>query len=153
MFPVLVAKGLTQECLLGLDFLVKYEYIIDMQERILKQGNSNIIPFSLSLCDFQGGNLPLCHVICTYTITIPGNHQMEISVCFSSPDSTTLKDTYVGILDPVMTFVSKRGILVAHSIHTVSLPSGTSVVRVINPSPTSTTIYQNEKIGTVQSIS
>ena len=141
--PVLIAKNVTQECLLGADFLEQSGCIIDLRGRTLMMGGS-YLPLH-----FQAGRkVSTCHVSCAETVSIPGLHQMELPVQVRTTDGTASE--FTGMLEPESNFVERRGVLVARSIHSISTYAENSLVRILNPSPAPITVYRNERVGTLQ---
>ena len=142
-YPVLVARNITQECLLGADFLEDFGCIINLRERTLMIGET---PVPLQ---FRKGLLAsTCHVSCAETTVVPGRHQLELPVqlCQSKEEA----GEFVGILEPEMLFMERRGVLIARSVHSISAGKERSLVRILNPSPAPVTIHQNEKLGVLQ---
>ena len=133
---------LTQECLLGVDFLEKYGCVFDMENSVMRTGNHSLYS---PLHSESINILPVCSVTCAETTTVPRYHQMEVPTLISGPNENL--DSYVGMLEPETTLLQRHGVLVAHSCHTISLPQGTSATRILNPSSTPITLYQNEKKG------
>ena len=72
-YPVLIAKDLTQECILGADFLECFKCVIDVSTHTLTVSGRSL-PLEVS----RSSSPSSCHVSCAETITVPGRHQMEI---------------------------------------------------------------------------
>jgi len=69
-YPVVVVKNITQECVLGADFLEKFGCIIDLQ------GWTRTTSVPLQFWKTQSAS-SICHVSCAETTVIPGRHQLE----------------------------------------------------------------------------
>ena len=75
--PVLVARNLTQSCLLGADFLKKYGCIIDLHDGTFTAGNILVRFEGEPLEPIQSSSIiNVCHVTCMETTVIPGYSQM-----------------------------------------------------------------------------
>ena len=111
---VLVARGVTQECLLGADFLSRHGCVVDLRENLLLAGGQAVaVHFNSSHC-----LLPVCLVTLAEKAVIPGCHQVRLPVRLS-PQTTQgacLPDSCTGILEPAPEFVHRRGLLVARSL-------------------------------------
>ena len=144
-YPVLVVRNVTQECLLGANFLENFGCTINLRERTLSvEGTS--VPLQLKNTRL----LSTCHVSCAETTVVPGCHQMELPIQLRQ---TRIISEFEGILEPEMKFIERQGVLIARSIHSVSAGSGRSLVRVLNPSSAPITVYQDEKLGVLQPLS
>ena len=142
-YNVLVAEGLTQECLLGADFFSHHGCIVNLQQQVLHAGGQ-----SVSLCS---DNLPqVCFVTLAETAVIPGRHQMCVPVHLS-PQVLRQKLPLLeclGIFEPMEHFCERRGLLVARS-----LTSSTSTVACIyNPSLAPVKMHANEHIGQLKTL-
>ena len=144
-YPVLVVRNVTQECLLGANFLENFGCTINLRERTLSvEGTS--VPLQLKNTRL----LSTCHVSCAETTVVPGCHQMELPIQLRQ---SRIIGEFEGILEPEMKFMERRGVLIARSIHSVSAGSGRSLVRVLNPSSAPITVYRDEKLGVLQPLS
>lgn len=139
---VLVARGLTQECLLGPDYLQKHRCVVDLDKRILCAGGS-VVSF-ISQID-NGTNAAVCHVKFAHTTVVPAQCQMQLSATVSRANGAETDELGDAILEPEMAFVERHGLVVAHSLSR-SVDSKT-LVQVLNPSPAPVTIHKNERIG------
>ena len=135
---VLVTRGVTQECLLGADFLSRHHCVVDLGKRLLFAGGQSV-PFQNPTLH----HISACHVTLKVTSVIPGQHEVQLPVCL---DYT--KVDYTGVLEPAPKFTERHGLLVAHSIS--SSQSGETLVRVVNPHSAPVTVRQHEKVGSFQ---
>ena len=135
---VLVTRGVTQECLLGADFLSHHHCVVDLGKRLLLAGGKSV-PFQIQ----KPHHISACHVTLKETTVIPGQYEMQLPVCLDSP-----KIDYTGVFEPAPKFTERHGLFVAHSIS--SSQSGETLVRVVNPSSAPITVRQHEKVGKFQ---
>ena len=105
-FPFLVAEKLTQECILGADFLQQHKCIIDLSKQTLKAGGASTNIES-------GSNAPtsICHVTFLETTVLPGNSEVELPLQLSK-----LYLSGTAILEPAPKLMERYGILIAHSL-------------------------------------
>ena len=144
---VLVARGVTQECLLGADFLSRHGCVVDLRDNVLLAGGQSVpVHFNSSAHCLP----PVCFVTLAEKSVIPGRHQMRLPVHLSpqTPTQEACLDNYTGILEPVPEFVHRRGLLVARSLSTCS--DSTTVACFLNPSPAAVTVHAHEKVGFFQ---
>ena len=62
---VLVSGNVTQDCLLGADFLAAHGFVIDLQSRVLRQGQA-----STPLLHQPESTLPVCRVAVSDTVIV-----------------------------------------------------------------------------------
>ena len=62
---VLVSGNVTQDCLLGADFLAAHGFVIDLQSRVLRQGQA-----STPLLHQPESTLPVCRVTVSDTVIV-----------------------------------------------------------------------------------
>ena len=141
-YSVLVARNITQECLLGADFLQKHGCIINLQSFSLSAGGKDI-PLVQNGC-------AICHVSCLSTTVIPGRFHQLLPVQLDLPrEQSSSTSSCKGLLEPRTQFLERHdGILVAHSLSSVT--DGQTVVDVLNLSPIPVTIHRNEKVASFQ---
>ena len=144
---VLVARGLTQECLLGADYLQKHRCVVDLDKRVLCAGGG-VVSFT-SQVDNEI-NAAVCHVAFAHTTVVPAQCQMQLSATVSRAKGTETDELGDAILEPEMSFIERHGLVVAHSLSR-SVNSKT-LVQVLNPSPAPVTIHRNERIGLLRSL-
>ena len=137
-FPVFIARELTQECLLGADFLKQHNCVINMRERTLVAGGKQVMCQSQEFHELMS----VCHVSFSADIIIPGHCQMHIPVSHSQQRRGS------GVLEPTASFMEQQGLLIARSV--CSMEQGGSVIRVLNPSPAPVMVYSNQKVGILQ---
>ena len=75
-FSVLVARELTQECLLGADFLKQHDCVINMRERTLVAGGKQVVCQPNQFPELMS----VCHVSFSADAVIPGYCQMHVPV-------------------------------------------------------------------------
>ena len=133
---VLMAKGLTQECLLGADFLSKHGCVVDLKEQVLLAGGRSVSLCSQT-CDGQTASVTFLE-----TTVVPAYCQMQL------PASASKEGSVPGdiILEPEVAFVEWHGLVVAHSL-TRNVEEKT-VVQLLNPSPVPVTEYQGWSTAT-----
>jgi len=77
------------------------------------------------------------------TVVVPGRHEMVLPAKFKG---TECGDGVLGLVEPSPGFAERHDLLLAR---VVAQPKGNMVpVRVVNPSPTPVTLYQNTTVGT-----
>ena len=121
---VLVAVDLTQDCLLGIDFLGKHNFKIDV--------NTKTIQIGREVVDLKGKRelSKVFRISLVETVVVPGRHEMMF------------KGAECGVLG----LVKQHDLLLAR---VVAQPKENMVpVCVVNPSPTPVTLYQNTSVGT-----
>ena len=135
--PVLVAADVTQDCLLGIDFLGKHNCTIDLNGRSIKIGkevvrlkgkNESSKVFRISLAE---------------TVVVPGRHEMILPAKFNG---AVCGDSVLGVVEPSPGFAERHDLLLARVL--VRPKDGMVPVHVINPSPVPVTLYQNTSVGT-----
>ena len=135
--PVLVAADVTQDCLLGIDFLGKQDCTIDLQGRSIKIGKEVV--------SLKGKNeSPKVFLISlAETVVVPGRHEMILLAKFKG---AVCGDTVLGVVEPSPGFAERHDLLLARVL--VQPKDDMVPVRVINPSPLPVTLYQNTSVGT-----
>ena len=124
-YNVLVAKGLTQECLLGADFLSQHGCIVNLRRQVLRASEQSVSLHSDSIPQ-------VCLITLAETAVIHGRHQMCVPVHLSpqgSGQKLPLQEC-LGILEPMEQFCERRGLLVARSLAS----SSSTVACILNPS-------------------
>ncbi len=97
---VLVVQKLTQECLLGADFLERHGCVIDLQRHHLVAGGEAVPLQSLS----QRPETPsVCHVQLMETTVIPEQYEIQIQVQLSKMEDGSMED-FTGIVEPELKF-------------------------------------------------
>ena len=138
---VFIAKELTQECLLGADFLKQHNCVINMRERTLTIEGRPVA------CQTKDPREPtsVCHVSLSADAVIPGHCQLHLQVSHSQQTRCS------GTLEPTIGFMEQSGLLIARSV--CSMEKGNSIIRVLNPSPAPVAVYKNQKVGLLQPLS
>ncbi|XP_028404818.1 uncharacterized protein LOC114527387 [Dendronephthya gigantea] len=131
---VLVASDITQDCLIGVDFLVKYDCKINFEMSSVNVGGREV---SMGNRFEEGWTCKQVRL----AVTVPGEHEMIMSANVGA-----ISDEVTGIIEPCPEFVSKHSILVAQI---VTKPQDNHVpVRLLNPSQDPVTIYRDTTLGT-----
>ncbi len=134
--PVLVVKDITQQFLLGADFLERFGCVIDLRNRSLMAGGRSV-PVQLQ----AQAQRTVCHVSIKETTEIPGYHQVHLHGRLSDPTGPD----YTGMFEPLQKFAERHGLFLAHSVSLAH--TGHTIVRALNPSPATVTVYKEEKVG------
>eukprot|EP00731_Ephydatia_muelleri_P019115 Em0011g1155a len=135
---VLVVRDMTQQCLLGTDFLEQCHCVINMGTRTLTMaGVKQQVPL------LGGVRGIACHVAVQETTVIPPFHQVRLPVRLET-DSDVFKDGR-GLFEPKPVFSDDHsGLLVAHSVSYVS-SQGDTVIQLMNVTSTPISVYAGEK--------
>ncbi|KAL5503556.1 hypothetical protein EMCRGX_G010521 [Ephydatia muelleri] len=132
---VLVTKHLTQECILGVDFLIKHA---------LRQ-HTFVIDGKIVQFNHTGVAEDVCFVSISETVTVPACCQMYISA--SALDK---KEAGAVLLEPLDTFMEDHGLLVARSLSQVSCNH--LVVQVLNPGPAPVVVNKDVRVGMIKPV-
>ena len=135
----LVARDLTQECLLGADFLCANGCAIDFDARSMSAGGEVVI-----LQFNQLGPL-VCDAVVMESISIPANCEFQL-VATLMVDGKMCRKSNVGILEPQPNFMERHGLAVAHSVVAINR-DGAIPVQMLNPGNSSITLHKGEKLG------
>ena len=126
-FPFLVVNELTQECILGADFLQHHKCVIDLNKQTLRAGG-----VSVDIAPKFGNDTAACvyHMTFPETTVLPGSSEAELPLQLSKTchSNTT-------ILKPAPKFMERHGILIAHSLTHTGPNQEKTLVRILNPSP------------------
>ena len=141
-YPVLVVRNVTQECLLGANFLENFGCTTNLRERTLSTGGC-----SMPLQFKNAQQVSICHVSCAETTVVPGHCQMELPVQLFR---TKTIGEFEGILEPELRFMERRGVLIARSVHSISASGGRTLARVLNPSNAPVTVYRDKILDVLQ---
>eukprot|EP00731_Ephydatia_muelleri_P013103 Em0007g413a len=138
-FPVLVACQLTQECLIGADFLSHFRCHIDMGMKVLVAGET-VVKFEIEKSHTSAA---VCHAHFGESVEVPGYSQMQVTV------GTNKEHVMTGavMLEPSTTFMERHGLLVARSISYAH--AGRMLVQLLNPSPVPAIVNKHERIGSL----
>ena len=107
---VLVVQGMTQECLLGTNFLEQYQCVIDVRGRTMVMEGETI---PLDTHRMSGLCMVTCHVFVQETTVIPPYHEVRLQVQLE--DENTNGD-YVGLFQPKTEMSTHHGLLFACSV-------------------------------------
>ena len=141
--PVLIVKssGLTQECLLGADYLTEYGCVIDSKHQILLAGGTSVhFIHTLGL----NGEDSVMHaaVKLSESVTLPPYCQMQLPVIIASH---SLLGSTTALLEPDQAFMEAHGVVVAHSLFQGN--ESNAVVLMLNPCQASVVLQQVERVG------
>ncbi len=139
--PALMARVITHECLLGADFLLQHQCVVDLQRQELWVDGR-----AVTLEAVASPKPSVFHVRFHSNVTVPAWHQMQVQVDLAEAKNSW--ESNVGFLEPAQTFMEKHNLLVAISLCCVQ--DGQIQARVLNPSPLPVVIHQYERIGLLQ---
>ena len=137
-YPVLVVRNVTQECLLGANFLENFGCTINLLERTLSTGDCSM-PLQFKNAQQVSVMFPVWK--------LPWYPDV---IRWSFLYSCAEPKLFEGILEPELRFMERRGVLIARSVHSISASGGRTLARVLNPSNTPVTMYRDEKLGVLQ---
>ena len=145
-YPVLVAKGLIQRCLLGADFLTHNGCVVDLQS-----GQMSVAGERVPLWPQQRDISPLetCHVAVLENTIVPPLQQVQLLVNVQARASDTMDCD--GMVEPSTKFIGRHDLLLARSVS--PWIGGRSVIRLLNPTMQPVTIYAHETLGSFFSLS
>ena len=136
---VLVTKHLTQECILGVDFLIKHACVVDLRQHTF------VIDGKIVQFNHTGVAEDVCFVSVLETVTVPACCQMYISA--SALDK---KEAGAVLLEPLDTFMEDHGLLVARSLSQVSCNH--LVVQVLNPGPAPVVVNKDVRVSVIKPV-
>lgn len=124
---VLVSEKLTQQCVLGADFLIKTGCMVDLQRGHLVIGKE-VIPLQSHCQDTRGiGEVASYCVALLEDGIVPPLHQVQLPVQLQTKDAVE----YDGVLEPSKKFTERHQLLLAHSV--VHCSGNNTVVQILNP--------------------
>ena len=137
---VLVAGDITQDCLIGVDFLVGNKCKLDFETGTLVAKGRTVV-----LSSAKDRERPMvCRVSLSETVTVPGEHEMLMQAKLVHSGSA---EGVTGLIEASSGFAEKHSMLMARVLaeptHDNLVP-----VRVVNTSPTPVTLYKNSHVGT-----
>ena len=139
-----VVKTLTVDCLLGSDFLISQEVLIDYKNGTVTL-KGNVIPFSRTNSNAAPIKEACSRSVSAFmTTTIPGRTIQLLSVSLPR-EALTLGYSSV-LIEPHGPDRSPSHISIARTFSSVSNDS-LAVIQVMNTSPTPVTIYQSTTLG------
>ena len=137
---VLVVDNMSQQFILGTDYLEPQQCVINLNTGTLTVGmDSHCVPL------YSSKQPSVCHVIVGETTAIPGYHQVRLTVKLSQPTAIP-----VGIFEPKPELAERHGILLAYSISQVQ--SGQIAVEVLNPSAAPVALYSKQHVGSLHCV-
>ena len=142
---ILIARSLTQECLLGADFLSHHHCVLDLQQQVLYAGGKHVY-----MCPPDGGvheSHAVCFVRMAETTEVPPCCQIHLPVRIDRVQMTGQNEVLV---EPLDDFMEQHCLVVARSLAQAS--SELTLIQVLNPSPVSVALYKNEKVAVAKSI-
>ena len=128
-----MTSELTQECIIGVDFLLENKCIIDLHNQALLAGGQTV---QFLVDGGSGSSSSVCHVIFPETTVLPGNFEVQLPRSLS-----TAVDQGIAILEPGPKIIEKHGVLIAYSL-TLTGDQNT-LVRILNPPSGRVVIHQN----------
>lgn len=132
--------NITQDAILGQDFLIKYGSKIDYQKLQIAIGSE-------TLNCWTGGNAAMvCRVQVKETTTIPPESQMIVTV--NIPNACKLSET--ALVEPSIELMEKKGILLTPGI--IDPNSNNQSVNVVNFSGHEIKLYPNTYLGCCSSL-
>ncbi|KAL5518223.1 hypothetical protein EMCRGX_G003914 [Ephydatia muelleri] len=145
-FPVLVASQLTQECLIGADFLSKFNCQLDLGAGVLVAGTE-----ALSMETDRKSRSPVgvCDVQLIEHVEVPGSSQMRILAACNGGLCGVNGSV---LLEPNVAFMERHGLMVARSVSFVSKGSKEVLVQLLNPSSFPIVLHKQEVVGTLHSL-
>eukprot|EP00731_Ephydatia_muelleri_P019297 Em0012g122a len=145
-FPVLVASQLTQECLIGADFLSKFNCQLDLGAGVLVAGTE-----ALSMETDRKSRSPVgvCDVQLIEHVEVPGSSQMRILAACNGGLCGVNGSV---LLEPNVAFMERHGLMVARSVSFVSKGSKEVLVQLLNPSSFPIVLHKPEVVGTLHSL-
>ncbi|XP_065918839.1 uncharacterized protein [Dysidea avara] len=137
-----VVNTLTVDCLLGADYLVTYEVIIDYKHsHVAIKGHE--IPFTLTHGIANFIQPPINMVICAdKNVTIPGRTVQLVDVLLPKE----LRKQDVNSIKPTDNTKLPQHLMVAKALSPV-LSGRSALLQMMNSSPTAATIYKGTKVG------
>ena len=144
LHPVLVANDVTQDCLIGVDFLARHKVIIDFAAGLVCANGQNV-----GLHCGGAASVSVCGRVCVAeTVTVPGRHEMVLpAMC----EKAGLSGGGISsIVEPSPEFAKRHSLVMARVL---VQPRGDLVpVRLINPSADPVVLYKNTTLGTITAL-
>ena len=141
----IVVKTLTVDCLLGVDYLVAHEVVIDYKHAMVTiKGNE--IPFTIANGVATITKYASCNrtISTLQTVTIPSRSIQLIDVTL--PDDVKPMDLSSVLIEPLSTAKVPQHVLMGRTFSPVH-NGNLAVMQVMNISPTPLTIHQGTKLG------
>ena len=138
----LVAKNLSVECLLGADFLVRSEAILDCKAGRLSLKGA-VVPITMG-SSMTPSDTPVMSVQVTETVEVPPRSVMLIQATVKGKGCNGL--VHEGFLEPSYSSNFPKHVLVARSLSEVGQDQKV-VAQVMNISPDTVKLYKGMKVG------
>jgi len=136
---VLVSGNVTQDCLLGADFLAAHGFVIDLQSRVLRQGQA-----STPLLHQPESTLPVCKVAVSDTVIVRAGEEKLLFANVDNSSCSHLAGTS-GVLEPKEGFEERHQLLLARVVATPD--NGVVPLRVANLTSSAVTLYRGTNIA------
>ena len=138
---ILVTESITQDCLLGSDFLTAHECVVDLKARKLVMGPLSTPIFHLQVTDQSQA---VCRVSMSETMVFrPG----EERVCVGNIDIPSLVSIgSAGVVEPKEGFEERSNLLLARTL--VVPDNGRLPVRLANLTESPVTVYKGSNVAT-----
>ena len=139
---VLVAGCLTQDCILGSDFLLLHGCVIDLHNHsLLVKGK--VVPLSSGI---YHSPISTCGVAVAETVEVPAHSQFRLIANRQGKKKEQGVDDLGSVMfEPSHDFMESHGLAVAHAV--VGEDKGDIVVQILNPTPYSVQVQQGSRIG------
>ena len=134
---VLVAADVTQDCVLGIDFLGVHGCKIVFDAKLLSIGN-RIVKLKAKSDVNKVFRISLAE-----TVVVPGHREM---VLHAKVKGAKCGDGVLGLMEPSPSFAKQHNLLLAHVV--AHLKDNTVPICLVNPSPTPVTLYKDTSVGT-----
>lgn len=139
MIPALVCD-ISQDAILGQDFLLRYVHKIDFQNLQISIGNDTID------CWTGGQAAMVCRVHVSEAVTIPACSQMMIPV--DIPNAHRLSNT--ALMEPSIKLMEKKGITLTPGV--IDSKSNCHAANIVNYCNEEIKLYPNTNLGTCRSL-
>ena len=139
---VLVADCLTQDCILGSDFLLLHGCVIDLHNHsLLVKGK--VVPLSSGI---YHSPISTCGVAVAETVEVPAHSQFRLIANRQGKKKEQGVDDLGSVMfEPSHDFMESHGLAVAHAV--VGEDNEDIVVQILNPTPYSVQVQQGSRIG------
>jgi len=138
-YNVLVSGNVTQDCLLGADVLAAHGFVIDLQSRVLRQGQA-----STPLLHQPESTLPVCRVAVSDTVIVRAGEEKLLFANVDNSSCSHLAGTS-GVLEPKEGFEERHQLLLARVVATPD--NGVVPLRVANLTSSAVTLYRGTNIA------
>ena len=137
---VLITGDVSQDCLLGADFLTSHGFVIDLQSQVLRQGQLST-PLLLQRGQCTSA-LSVCKVSVGNTVILRAG---EEKLLFVNIDNSSYPTGTAGVLEPKEGFEDRHQLLVARVVATPD--DGVVPLRVANLTTSAITLYRGTNIA------